>query len=109
MFRTLASRLAPHCEWTVDGPTAARLMSFAYLHQLMASRYGIDFRQGGRLDVRFLQPLRPGGKFTAHGFISEERPEAHRTSLKLRVWLEAEDGTTVAFGQARVTVPSPLT
>ena len=109
LFRTLTSRLAPACEWAVDEPAAARLMSFAYLHELMASSYGIDFRQGGQLDVRFLKPLRPGGKYTAHGSIFREKPEAQRTSLCLRVWLEAQDGTTVAFGQAKVTVPSPLT
>ena len=108
-FRTLTRRLAPACEWEIDEPAAASLMSFAYLHQLMAVNYGIDFRQGGQLDVHFLKPLRPGGTFTAHGSISQEKPEAHRTSLYLRVWLEAQDGTTVAFGQARVTVPSPLT
>ncbi len=109
VFSTLTPRLAPACEWAVDEPAAARLMSFAYLHQLVASSYGIDFRQGGQLDVRFLQPLRPGGKFTARGAISREKAKAHRTRLCLRVWLEAQDGTTVAFGQAKVTVPSPLT
>ena len=108
-FRSLSRRLAPACEWAVDGPAAARLMSFAYLHQLIASSYGIDFRQGGQLDVCFLRPLRSGGKFTAHGSIFQEKREAHRTSLYLRVWLEAQDGTTAAFGQAKVTVPSPLT
>ena len=109
VFRTLSRRLAPACEGAVDEPAAARLMSFAYLHQLMASSYGIDFRQGGQLDVRFLKPLRPGGKFTAHGSIFREKPEAHRTVQYLRVWLEAQDETPVAFGQAKVTVPSPLT
>ncbi len=109
LFRTLTCRLAPACEWAVDGSAAAGLMSFAYLHQLMASSYGIDFRQGGQLDVRFLKPLSPGGKFTAHGSIFQEKPEAHRTSLCLRVWLEAQDGTITACGQAKVSVPSPLT
>ena len=109
LFRTLTRRLAPACEWAVDGPTAARLMSFAYLHQLLATSYGIDFRQGGQLDVSFLKPLCPGGKFFAHGSISREKPEAHRTSHYLRIWLEAQDGTTAAFGQAKVTVPSSLT
>ena len=109
VFRTLTHRLAPACEWAVDDSNAAKLMSFAYLHQLMASSYGIDFRQGGHLDVRFLKPLSPGGKFTAHGSISQQTPEAHRTHLLMRVWLEAQDGTTAAFGQAKVTVPSPLT
>ncbi len=85
LFRTLTCRLAPTCEWAVDGSSAARLMSFAYLHQLMVGSYGIDFRQGGQLDVRFLKPLSPGGKFTAHGSIFQEKPEAHRTSLCLRV------------------------
>ena len=109
VFKTLARRLAPACEWALDGPAAARLMSFAYLHQLVASSYGIDFRQGGQLDVHFFKPLLPGEKFTARGSIAQEKPEGHRTSLCLQVWLEAQDGTTVAFGQAQVIVPSPLT
>ena len=109
VFSTLPRRLAPACEWTMDGSDPAKMMSFAYLHQLMASSYGIDFRQGGQLDVRFLKPLSPGRKFIAHGSISQEKPEGHRTSLCLRVWLEAQDGTTAAFGRAKVTVPSPLT
>ena len=86
------------------GPTAAALLPW-----LLASSYGIDFLQGGQLDVSFLKPLCPGGKFFAHGSISREKPKAHRTSHYLRVWLEAQDGTTAAFGQAKVTVPSPLT
>ena len=110
MFRSLAHRLAPDCKWAVDEPTSAKLMGFAYLHELMASGYGIDFRQGGQLDVSFSESLPASpGKYTAHGAVSLEKPVAHRTSLCLQVWLETQDGTTAAFGLAQVTIPSPLT
>ena len=109
VFRALYQKLALACAWDVDQPNSAKLMSFAYLHELMASNYGIDFRQGGELDVRFLKPLRSGEKYTAHGSITQEKREGNRTSLHLRVWLETQDGSTAASGQAKVTVPSPLT
>ena len=44
-------------EMGLPRPVASGQMSFAYLHELLARQFGIDFRQGGQLSVTFLKPI----------------------------------------------------
>ena len=91
------------------GSEAPGQMGFAYLHELLARRFGADFRQGGRLSVAFTGPVCAGDRITAHGLVANEEAVDLRTRLSLRVWLENQKGEITATGVAQVTVPSPLT
>ena len=90
-------------------PVASGQMSFAYLHELVARRFGMDFRQGGDLTVTFLKPVYSGDVVTIHGAVSSKDVTDGRTSLVLEVWVENHREEKTAVGTAKVTVPSPLT
>ena len=95
-------------EMGLTRPVASGQMSFAFLHELLARRFGADFRQGGDLSVTFLKPVYGGDSVTAHGVVEEIDTEDGRAVVNLRVWLENQDGVQTCAGRAVVTVPSPL-
>ena len=84
-------------------------ISFAYLHELLARRFGIDFRQGGQLSVSFLRPVYAGDIVTARGVVTSSESVDGRNRLVVQVWLENQDSERTATGEAEITVPSPLT
>ncbi len=97
-------------------PVASGQMSFAYIHELLARHFGADFRQGGELGVTFLKPVYAGDTVTAAGMVGQvHRGKAdngrgeERATFTVEVWVENQRGERVAAGEARVTVPSPLT
>lgn len=96
-------------EMGLDQPIASGQMSFAYLHELLARQFGADFRQGGRLSVAFLKPVRDGDTVTAHGVVTAKEEIEHCARLSIAVWLENQRGEKTSSGEAEVTVPSPLT
>ena len=84
-------------------------LSLAYLHEMLDRRFGIDFRQGGRLTVNYRRPIYAGDTLSAQGMVTGTEQEGERTVWKLQVWVENGRGESVATGDAQVTVPSPLT
>lgn len=88
---------------------APEQMCFAYLHELLDRQFGADFRQGGRLSVNFLKPVRSGDTVTAHGVVTARDEMGHRSRFLVELWLESQQGEKTCAGQAEVTVPSPLT
>ena len=96
-------------EMGLSRPVASGQMSFAYLHELLARRFGADFRQGGQLSVTFLRPVYLGDVVTARGVVIKQEKVEHRTRLFLQVWLENRNGQRTATGEAEVIIPSPLT
>jgi len=84
-------------------------MGLAYLHELLDRHFGIDFRQGGWLRVNYRRPMYAGDTLTAKGIIERTELDGIRATSFLRVWLENGRGETAITGEARVTVPSPLT
>jgi hypothetical protein len=96
-------------EMGLAGPVASGQMSLAYLHELLARQFGRDFRQGGRLSVRFVKPVGPGDTLSAHGVVTARTQVEGRTRLTLEVWLENQQGEKTSVGEAQVTIPSPLT
>ncbi len=84
-------------------------LSLAYLHELLDRRFGIDFRQGGRLTVNYRRPIYAGDNLSAQGMVTGREQDGGRTVWKLQVWVENGRGEPVVTGDAQVTVPSPLT
>jgi len=84
-------------------------LGLAYLHELLDRRFGIDFRQGGRLTVNYRRPIYAGDSLTALGVVTGTERDGDRSVWKLQVWLENGRGEPVVTGDAQVTVPSPLT
>ncbi len=83
-------------------------LGVAYLHQLLELRFGIHFRQGGRISVNFRRPMYAGDSLIARGLVVGQNPDADRVNWRLQLWLEKESGEQIITGEARITVPSPL-
>ena len=92
----------------LDQPVASGQMSFAFIHELLARRFGDDFRRGGRLTVTFRQPVSRGDTVTTCGGVAGKTEAHDRTTLALEVWQQNQRGETTAAGTAEVTIPSPL-
>ncbi|MDE2842806.1 MAG: hypothetical protein OXN21_05425, partial [Chloroflexota bacterium] len=84
-------------------------MGLAYLHELLDRPFGMDFRQGGQLRVDYRRPMYAGDTMTAKGIIERTETDGIRATSTVRVWLENGRGEMAITGEARVTVPSPLT
>lgn len=84
-------------------------LGLAYLHELLDRRFGIDFRQGGRLTVSYRRPFYAGDTLAAHGMVAGTQLQGQRTAWQLQVWLENGRSEPVVTGDAQVMVPSPLT
>ena len=95
-------------EMGLDQPVASGQMSFAFIHELLARRFGDDFRRGGKLTVTFRQPVSHGDTVTTCGLIAGETKANNRTTLALEVWQQNQRGEKTAAGTAEVTIPSPL-
>jgi hypothetical protein len=98
----------PHQQDCRSRSRAPHQIGFAYLHEILARRFGADFRQGGWLSITFLGRIHADDQIAARGEVSDEEPLDHRTRMALRVWLENRQGELIARGDAQVTVPSPL-
>ena len=96
-------------EMGLTRPVASGQMSFAFLHELLARRFGADFRQGGDLSVTFLKPVYGGDRVTARGVVEEVDTHDGRAVIQLRCWLENQDGVQTCAGRAEVIIPSPWT
>ena len=84
-------------------------LGLAYVHELVDRRFGIDFRQGGRLEISYRRPLYAGDTVTAQGIATSTKQEGARQVWQVQVWLENGREEQVITGNAQVTVPSPLT
>ena len=83
-------------------------LGLAYLHEMLDRRFGIDFRQGGRLTVNYRRPVYAGDTVSAQGMVTGTEQAGERKVWKVQVWIENGRGELVVSGDAQVTVPSPL-
>lgn len=93
----------------LSGAVAPGELGLAYLHELLDRRFGIDFRQGGMLEISYRRPFYVGDTVTAQGIARVGREEGDRKVWQVQVWLENGRGEQVITGNAQVTAPSPLT
>jgi hypothetical protein len=84
-------------------------LGLSYLHELVDRKFGIDFRQGGRLSVRYLRAVSVGETVTAGGRIDRQEKVNGRDQFQLSLWLKNQRDELTVSGEAQVTVPSPLT
>ena len=84
-------------------------LCLSYLHELVDRKFGIDFRQGGRLSARYLRPVSLGETLTAGGRIDRPENVNGRDQFRLSLWLKNQRDELTVSSEAEVTVPSPLT
>src|SRR5688572_18028376 len=54
----------------LPAPIATGVMSSAFVSEMLAKAFGVEWIRGGSLDVKFIRPLYAGDTVTAHGRIT---------------------------------------
>jgi acyl dehydratase len=81
------------------------MMSLCFISEMMTTRFGEGWYQGGRMNVNLVNVLWQGETVAAGGAVTEEIPEGDRKRANLRVWVDKPDGTKVTVGTASAIVP----
>jgi acyl dehydratase len=76
------------------------MMSTCFAHQLMHDAFGAGWTSGGRMSLKLTNVLWVDESVTAHGRVLEETREGSRTRVHCQLWIEKDDGTRIAVGDA---------
>ena len=90
----------------LGGTIAHGLLVLAYISQMMTGAFGRDWLTGGKLNVRFKAPARPGDVIAVSGRVTRVEPEENGTLYRCEVLCANQDGEAVISGDARVNVKS---
>jgi len=91
-------------ETALGGTIAHGMLILAYISQMMADTFGRNWLTGGKLNVRFKTPARPGDTITASGKIARLGRDGRRTLVNCVVLCSNEKGEAVITGEAKVEV-----
>ena len=80
------------------------MQTYAYLLEMLVTRFGRDWHRSGRLAVNFIKMVLPGDTVTARGTVIEKEALGDRTRLRLEVWVENQRQLKVLAGEASVVV-----
>jgi len=76
------------------------MMSTCFIAQVMQDAFGMGWVAGGKASIKLTNVLWVDENVTARGKIREEVSEGTRTRVHCDVWVDKDDGTRVALGQA---------
>ncbi|TAK36575.1 MAG: acyl dehydratase [Chloroflexota bacterium] len=85
---------------TYSGTIAHGMLSVAYISEMMTQTFGRAWLAGGKLEINFLLPVRPGDTVMAKGKIAEKTAEDGQQSVRCDVWVENSKGDKVIVGWA---------
>ena len=88
----------------LGGTIAHGMLILAYVSQMMTVAFGRSWLTGGKLNVRFKTPARPGDTITVGGRISKIESNEGQTSIRCDVLCENRSGDSVITGEASVRV-----
>jgi acyl dehydratase len=80
------------------------MLILAYVSQMMSAAFGRSWLTGGRLNVRFKTPARPGDNITVSGRISRIERNEGQTSIRCDVLCQNQNGDSVITGETSVRV-----
>ena len=89
-------------ETPLGGTVAHGMMVLAYVSQMMTAAFGEDWLSGGKLDVRFRAPARPGDTIAISGKITAVERGESQTRVRCEVLCQNQDGESVIAGVAEV-------
>lgn len=78
----------------------------AFLHEMLEKNFGDAWVYGGKISVRYIHPVYPGDKLTAHGFVTEVNEVDGKPRVMLQVWCENQDGRKTSAGTVQAGQPS---
>jgi 3-hydroxybutyryl-CoA dehydratase len=91
-------------ETPLGGTVAHGMLVLAYVSQMMTVAFGRDWLSGGRLDVRFRAPARPGDTISVSGKITSVEKDEDYSRVRCEVLCRDQNGESVITGVAEVKV-----
>jgi 3-hydroxybutyryl-CoA dehydratase len=88
----------------LGGTIAHGMMVLAYVSQLMTAAFGKDWLSGGRLNVRFKTPARPGDTVTVNGEVTSVEEQNGERMVGCNVLVSNQDNEAIITGKATVRV-----
>ena len=88
----------------LGGTVAHGMLILAYISQMMTNAFGRDWLSGGRLNVRFRAPARPGDVITIGGTIRRIEKSDGFQMIDCDVLCSNQNDEPVITGDARVKV-----
>jgi acyl dehydratase len=85
-------------------PIASAHHTISYAHELLNKFFGPDWVRGGKLDLKFLRPVKPGDTLSLKGIVKNKEVVDGRMRLGLEVWAENQNGLKTAAGEASAFV-----
>jgi len=76
------------------------MMSTCFVAQVMQDAFGMGWVEGGKASIKLTNVLWVDESVTAYGKVREEVREGTRTRVHCEVWVDKDDGTRIALGQA---------
>lgn len=76
------------------------MMSTCFISEMMTRRFGAGWWHGGRMSLNLVNILWASEQITAHGIVTEIKPEGPDRRAMLSVWTEKDDGTRTIVGTA---------
>ncbi len=88
----------------LGGTIAHGMLILAYVSQMMTAAFGSSWLAGGKLNVRFKMPARPGDTITVSGRISKIEKNGGQTLIHCDVLCRNQNGEPVIAGETNVRV-----
>jgi 3-hydroxybutyryl-CoA dehydratase len=88
------------------GTIAHGMLILAYVSQMMTDAFGKNWLTGGRFNIRFKAPARPGDVITIQGKIKNIQDEKELKTVSCDVLCANQKGETVITGEAIVRMKS---
>ena len=88
----------------LGGTIAHGMLILAYVSQMMTAAFGRSWLVGGKLNVRFRNPARPGDTITVSGKILKVEKNEGQTLINCDVLCHNQNGEPVITGEAKVRV-----
>ncbi|MBI4180773.1 MAG: MaoC family dehydratase [Chloroflexi bacterium] len=89
---------------SLGGTIAHGMLILAYISQMMTTAFGQSWLSGGKLNVRFRAPARPGDTIAVSGKIRQVTKSEDHTLISCEVLCANQNGESVITGETQVTV-----
>ena len=88
----------------LGGTIAHGMLILAYVSQMMTAAFGRSWLAGGKLNVRFKTPARPGDTLTVSGKVRKLDKKNGQTLVNCDVRCSNQKGESIIVGEAQVEV-----
>lgn len=88
----------------LGGTVAHGMLILAYVSQMMTVAFGQSWLSGGKLNVRFRAPARPGETITVSGKVRKIEKSEGQTLISCDVLCSNQNGESVITGETQVMV-----